>query len=844
MISKFLEKFGVAKGTFVIAGISIVFSVALYLIIGLVSGGVLVKGIIISIIIPAIVAPLVSYHFLRVWLQLYLSEKELRKSEQRLRELAELLPETIYEMGAKGNLTFVNRYAFDHFGYTRHDFDRGLNALDMLIPEDRNRAMENVEKILRGEKPSITDYTALRKDGTTFPVMVRSTAIMHDGKPVGLRGFIVDITDRKNAEETLRQSEKKYSDLFENVSDFIYIHDLEGKFIETNLPFIEDMSYGEENLANLNVRDLIPERHKSQFEDYLKRIKENGKAEGLMKVMTKDGRERIIEYRNSLVYGLSGSKVVRGSARDITERIQAEMELRKSEEKYRKLYDESKRAEEVYSSILHTSADAMIIYDMEGKTRYVSPAFTQIFGWTMEEVEGKRIPFLPESEREATMAGIKEIIGNGKAIQGFETKRYTKDGRIIDVSISGSRYNDHEGKPAGMLVILRDTSEKKTMEAQLQRAQKMEAIGTLAGGVAHDLNNILSGLVSYPELILMDLPEDSVLKNPILTIKKSGEKAAAIVQDLLTLARRGVAVTEVVNLNNIISEYLKSPEFDKLKFYQPNIQVETDLDRELLNISGSPVHISKAIMNLVSNAAEAMPHGGYIFISVKNQYIDKPIRGYDDVAEGDYVVLSISDTGVGISPEDMERIFEPFYTKKIMGRSGTGLGMSVVWGTIKDHKGYIDVKSTEEKGTTFTLYFPVTIEEAVREKSSISIEDYMGKGESILVVDDVEEQREIASGMLKKLGYSITALSSGEEAVEYMKDKSVDLLVLDMIMDPGIDGLETYKRILEFHPNQKAIISSGFSETDRVKEAQKLGSGQYIKKPYTMGNIGIAVRAE
>jgi PAS domain S-box-containing protein len=546
---------------------------------------------------------------------------------------------------------------------------------------------------------------------------------MHDGKPVGLRGFIVDITDRKNAEETLRQSEKKYSDLFENVSDFIYIHDLEGKFIETNLPFIEDMSYGEENLANLNVRDLIPERHKSQFEDYLKRIKENGKAEGLMKVMTKDGRERIIEYRNSLVYGLSGSKVVRGSARDITERIQAEMELRKSEEKYRKLYDESKRAEEVYSSILHTSADAMIIYDMEGKTRYVSPAFTQIFGWTMEEVEGKRIPFLPESEREATMAGIKEIIGNGKAIQGFETKRYTKDGRIIDVSISGSRYTDHEGKPAGMLVILRDTSEKKTMEAQLQRAQKMEAIGTLAGGVAHDLNNILSGLVSYPELILMDLPEDSVLKNPILTIKKSGEKAAAIVQDLLTLARRGVAVTEVVNLNNIISEYLKSPEFDKLKFYQPNIQVETDLDRELLNISGSPVHISKAIMNLVSNAAEAMPHGGYIFISVKNQYIDKPIRGYDDVAEGDYVVLSISDTGVGISPEDMERIFEPFYTKKIMGRSGTGLGMSVVWGTIKDHKGYIDVKSTEEKGTTFTLYFPVTIEEAVREKSSISIED-------------------------------------------------------------------------------------------------------------------------
>jgi CheY-like chemotaxis protein len=272
--------------------------------------------------------------------------------------------------------------------------------------------------------------------------------------------------------------------------------------------------------------------------------------------------------------------------------------------------------------------------------------------------------------------------------------------------------------------------------------------------------------------------------------------------------------------------------------------VETDLDQELLNISGSPVHLSKAIMNLVSNASEAMPNGGRIFISAKNQYIDKPIRGYDEVAEGDYVVLSISDTGMGISPEDMDRIFDPFYTKKVMGRSGTGLGMAVVWGTVKDHKGYIDAQSTDGKGTTFTLYFPVTREEAVRDKLSISIEDYKGKGESILVVDDVEDQRVIASGMLKKLGYSITAVSSGEEAVEYLKEHTVDLIVLDMLMDPGIDGLETYERILEFHPNQKAIIASGFSETDRVKEALKLGVGQYIRKPYTMGNIGIAVRTE
>jgi CheY-like chemotaxis protein len=310
------------------------------------------------------------------------------------------------------------------------------------------------------------------------------------------------------------------------------------------------------------------------------------------------------------------------------------------------------------------------------------------------------------------------------------------------------------------------------------------------------------------------------------------------------LARGGVAVTEVVNLNDIISEYLKSPEHERLISFHAGVNVRTELEGDLLNTSGSPAHLSKIVMNLVSNAAEAMPEGGKISISTENRYIDRPITGYDHVEEGDYSVLRVSDTGVGISKMDRERIFEPFYTKKVMGRSGTGLGMAVVWGTVKDHKGYIDVQSAEGKGTTFTLYFPVTRKELAKDKSLLSIEDYMGKGESILVVDDVEEQRKIAYQILKKLGYSVTSVSSGEEAIDYMKNNSADLLILDMIMDPGIDGLETYKRILEFHPGQKAIIASGFSETNRVKEAQRLGAGKYIKKPYTLEKIGIAVKNE
>lgn len=418
-----------------------------------------------------------------------------------------------------------------------------------------------------------------------------------------------------------------------------------------------------------------------------------------------------------------------------------------------------------------------------------------------------------------------------------------KDGTWRYWTDRGVAILDDTNKPFRLIGVCTDITEQRRLEAQLLKAQKMEAIGTLAGGVAHDLNNVLSGIVSYPDLILTDLPEDSPLRKPILTIQQSGQKAAAIVQDLLTLARRGVVATEVTNLTKIMEIYFKSPECENLKEFHPDAKIEINLEPNLLNIMGSPVHMSKTVMNLVSNAAEAMPEGGNIFISTENRYIDKPITGYD-VKEGDYVILTVSDTGVGISSGDLERIFEPFYTKKVMGRSGTGLGMAVVWGTVKDHKGYIDVQSTKGKGTTFTLYFPVTRKEIREKEEAPPMEEYLGKGESVLVVDDVKEQREIASRILTRLNYAVTSVSNGEEAFDYMKDNSADILVLDMIMDPGIDGLETYKRILELHPGQKAIIASGFSETDRVKETQRLGAGKYIKKPYTLEKIGLAVKRE
>jgi signal transduction histidine kinase len=392
---------------------------------------------------------------------------------------------------------------------------------------------------------------------------------------------------------------------------------------------------------------------------------------------------------------------------------------------------------------------------------------------------------------------------------------------------------------------VRAEEEKKELQALLHRAQKMEAIGTLAGGVAHDINNILSGIVGYPDLLLLDIPEDSVLREPIIEIQESGNKVATIVQDLLTLARRGIVVTEVVNLNTVILEYLKSPEYEKLISYHPNVKVEKNLEPGLHNVVGSPVHLGKTVMNLVSNAAEAMPEGGTILIATHNRTINESLEVSSCAVEGSCVVFSISDSGVGMSADDLDKVFEPFYTKKKMGRSGTGLGMAVVWGTVQDHKGHIDVQSTEGEGTTFSLYLPATVEkQASKEPADLSIEDYKGSGESILVVDDVREQRQIANRILTQLGYSVTTVSSGEEAVAHMESGPEDLIILDMIMEPGIDGLDTYKKIIQTHPGQKAVIVSGYSETTRVQEVQRLGAGTFVKKPYTMEKIGLAVKAE
>jgi two-component system cell cycle sensor histidine kinase/response regulator CckA len=750
-----------------------------------------------------------------------------------LHSLVNGLPALICCFKDEGTLTFVNDTYCEYFNKDREELV-GNNFFQFIPEEDRESVRNHYISLTPAKSTIAYEHKVIAPDGKIRWMRWTDRALFNDqGTLTEYQSIGYDITEHKHTEECLKKNQALFNSVIESLPFEFFALDKSGKYIVQNSvgkkrwgPIVgkqpNDVAPDEEILAvwlDQNERAFSGETVREDWEYTIG--DETFYYHYIMAPIRSNGR----------ISGILGVNI------DITEQKIMEEALRQSEEKYRGLVEDINE----------------IIYalDEQAVVTYVSPNIESLSGYKQSDVIGKRFTeFIYPEDLADRIPQFRKILSGDSAASEYRMVTESGEIRWVRTAARPIFKNDRIVGLRGILVDLTETKkaeeEKKKLEAKLQNARKMEALGNLAGGVAHDLNNVLGGIVGYPGILLSDLPDNSPLRKPLRIIEKSGEKSAAIVQDLLTLARRGVAINEIVNLNDIIREQMKAPEHVLLCHYHPDVRFETRLDDSLMNTSGSPMHLSKTLMNLLSNAAEAMPSGGKIIITTENRYVDKPIRGYDDIKEGHYAVLSVSDAGVGMSMEEKERIFEPFYTKKTMGRSGTGLGMAVVWGTVNDHGGYIDIDSRELNGATFTLYFPATVasEKQVCSNDNIPLEKLKGKGETILIIDDIREQRELASAILTRLEYAVTAVSSGEEAVEYMKRHSADLLILDMVMDPKMDGLETYKRLLELHPRQKAIIASGFSETDKVAEAQRLGAGAYVKKPYFMEGLGIAVKHE
>ncbi len=640
-------------------------------------------------------------------------------------------------------------------------------------------------------------------------------------------------------QEKLLLSEKKYQTLIETTSDWIWAVDLDGIHTYASPKVKNILGYDADEIIGTNFFEFLVEDDKERSKTFFYKSCDSAKpfTDWRVKQKHKNGRSMTFEVNGTPVFDQKGKLAFwQGFNKDITGKVQAEINLMESEEKYRQL------AELLPQPIFEI--------DEKGELTFVNIISFDLFGYSEDDIKKglNALELVAPEDRDMVRDNIQRVL-NRKKPTGTEFTIIRKDGSTFPALIYSNPIMKKD-QILGLRGIITDLTDIKNTqdtllksEKKLFRSKKMESLGLMAGAIAHDLNNILSGIVSYPELLLMDLPEDSPLRKPIETIHESGERAAKVVADLVTVARGVAATGEVKNLNVLIEDYFNSVEHIKLKKKYPAITFKTQLAPDLLNINCTPTHIEKCLINLISNASDAINANGNVIISTKNTYLDEPLDGYEEVLMGKYALLTVSDDGTGISTIDLERIFEPFYTKKVMGKSGTGLGLTIVWNTIQDHNGFINVKS-EEKGTSFELYFPGTRKKVAPEEKDVPLEKYLGNGENILIVDDEKRQREITGEMLTRLQYSPKAVSNGKEAIKYLKSNPVDLVVLDMIMPKGLSGRETYERILEIHSSQKAIITSGFALTEDIKIAQELGAGKYIKKPYTLEKIGLAIKEE
>jgi PAS domain S-box-containing protein len=526
---------------------------------------------------------------------------------------------------------------------------------------------------------------------------------------------------------------------------------------------------------------------------------------------------------------------------EIVERKRTEKELKTTSFKVFALAEEQR-------VLLENARDFIYRHDTNGVFHYLSQSVQAVTGYTPEDWIQHYSTFHTDNPINAkAIKHTETTLLVGTTFPPYQVEIYHKQGHRIMLEVSEQPFYK-SGMIAGVVgvarvVTMRIQAEEQHEELQrrLEKAERMESLGLLAGGVAHDLNNILGPLVAYPELIMMKLPPDSPHRRQLAIMGKAAQDAADVIQDLLALARRGRCELKPTNINDVIRQYLESSNCLSLQTSFPAVTLTVVLDDCVSNIQGSSSHLMKAIMNLVVNAFEAMPDGGALTIKTSREHLSQLHSDFSRIAEDDYVVLSIRDSGIGIDPRNIEKIFQPYYSDKQMGASGSGLGLAVVYGIVKDHKGYYDVFSERGKGTEFLLYFPVSHKATV---ATVPIDaDLEGAG-TVLVVDDVLEQREIAEQILASLGYSVTTASSGRAALAFVAEHSVDLLILDMILEKGFDGLDTYREILKFSPSQKAIIVSGFAATDRVLQVQALGAGAYLKKPYTCQQLAEAVKRQ
>jgi len=650
-----------------------------------------------------------------------------------------------------------------------------------------------------------------------------------DNRITGLVHIMRNITELKLAHEVLRESEDRYRDLVENSQDLICTHDLEGRILSLNLWPARLLGYDRDALVGKNLRELLPPENAPAFYEYLKTIRTEGSAKGLLIVQTRSGQRRVWKYNNTLRTEGVEEPIVRGMARDITERMQAEEKLRESEETYRNIFQNAQVG--LYRTRIS-----------DGKILESNEQLARMFGYdTRDEFVAEYVTSQNYVDPGTRKRMLDEIKKNG-VVKNFEVRFYRKDRSIFWARYSAKIYPDKgwiEGVAEDITEHKRAEAERERLQAELIQAQKMESVGRLAGGIAHDFNNMLTIILGYGENLMAQLPADSPLREQVRQIIDAGSRSAALTQQLLAFSRKQVISPRVLDLNDTVE--------NMLKMVRRLIGEDIDLiwlpGHDVWRVNMDPTQIDQILANLTLNARDAISGVGRVTIQTKNIVFNGAYcADHAGALPGDHVMLSVSDDGCGMDQETLDHLFEPFFTTKEVGK-GTGMGLPTVYGIVKQNNGFIDVESEPGKGTVVSVYLPRVEGEAFEEKEVEAGELPRGRGEMVLLVEDEPVLLQMAKAMLERFGYRVLTASRPKEAIERVQEhgEEIQLLMTDVVL-PQMSGQDLAHRLREIRPGLRCLFMSGYTAEIIAKRGMLDKGVHFLEKPFTLNELAWKVR--
>jgi PAS domain S-box-containing protein len=774
-------------------------------------------------------AVLITWHGKPATLNFLREITERKQAEERYRTILRTTMDGFWIVDMEGHFLDVNDAYCRLIGYNRDEL-LTMRIPDVEAVESPEETTHRIQKIMEvGGDRFETRHRC--KDGSTIDVEVSVNHMEDDGRQMFV--FLRDITRRKQAEEALRLANAYNRSLIEASLDPLVTIGPDGK--------ITDVNAATEKITGHSSKELIGT-------DFMNYFSEPGKAEAgcqqvfqygfvqdyALEIRHKDGHLTPVLYNASVYRDEAGQVMgVFAAARDITERKRAEETLRESEEKYR--------------SILENIQDGYFEVDLAGNCTFANDARCQNLGYTKEELIGmNNRQFEDEENAKKVYQGFNRVYRTGEPVKNIEEEVIRKDGTKAFSELSVSLIRDPEGKPIGFRGISRDATERKRAEEekvalvdQLRQSQKMEAIGRLAGGVAHDFNNLLTVIKGYCQLSLAEMKESTPIRDALEVINKATEKAADLTRQLLAFSRRQIMEVRVLDLNALLQN------LDKMlrRIIGEDIELVTLLGEDLGRVKADPGQIEQVVMNLAVNAKDAMSKGGKLIIETANAELDEAYaHAHVAVTPGRYVMIAVSDTGTGMTPEVRDRVFEPFFTTKGKGK-GTGLGLSTVYGIVKQSNGNIWVYSEPGKGTAFKIFLPRVDEPAEKLKGQETGEELPRGSETVLVVEDDKEVRNLAVRILKRQGYTVLDGSYGDQAFNVCRQHKgpIHLLLTDVVM-PGMDGRAISESLSQLHPEMKVLYMSGYTGDAIVRHGILIEGINYIQKPFTVEELVRKVR--